>query len=256
MVISVAPRAWILDERRFFTGMALAMAAAAFVGFAPTYYLAEWNDAPRPLLTPSVHIHGALCTAWMLLLVVQARLIAARRPDIHRLAGIAGAALGLAILVTGFLIAIGSERRVHTAANADTIADPYVFLIFPLSAVGLFALFAIIGIAKRRNSGAHKRLMLLATMSLLGPALARIVTRTMLAFATPGTPFVGLPGAIGALLLVDLFLAALVAYDFATRGRLHPATLWGGGFFLLSEPLRVAIGYSQPWQDFARMLMG
>ncbi|MGH7577880.1 MAG: hypothetical protein ACREM1_22505 [Longimicrobiales bacterium] len=54
----------------------------------------------------------------------------------------------------------------------------------------------------------------------------------------------------------DVFLAALVFYDLATRGRLHPATLWGGGFLLASGPLRVAIGYSRPWQDFARMLMG
>jgi hypothetical protein len=90
---------------------------------------------------------------------------------------------------------------------------------------------------------------------MLGPALARIATRVMLAFSAAGATFVSVPGAIGALVLVDLFLAALVAYDFTTRRRLHPATLWGGGFLLVSEPLRVAIGYSQPWQDFARMLM-
>jgi hypothetical protein len=176
MAINV-PQTRRLNDRRFFTGMALAMAAATFVGFAPTYYLAAWNDAPTPVLTQSIHIHGALCTAWMLLLAVQTGLIAARRPDIHRLTGIAGVVLGAAILVTGVLVAIGSERRVHTAANAGTLADPYVFLIFPLSAVGLFALFGIIGAASRHRPDVHKRLMLLATMSLLGPALARIATR-------------------------------------------------------------------------------
>ena len=257
MAISVAPGARILDERRFFISMALAMAAAAFVGFAPSYFLAAWNDGPRPALTPMLHVHGALCTAWILLLVFQAWLIAARRVAIHRIAGFAGAALATAILVTGLSIAMASERRVHTAANAGTIADPYVFLIYPFSAVTLFALFVALGVANRRNGPVHKRMMLLATMSLIGPALARVATRTMLAFTAPGTTsFVGLPGAIAALVLVDFFLAALVIYDLRTRGRLHPATLWGGGFLLLSEPLRVAISYSQPWQDFARMLMG
>jgi hypothetical protein len=257
MAISVAPGARILDERRFFMSMALAMAAAAFVGFAPTYFLAAWNDAPKPALTPMIHVHGALCTAWILLLTLQAWLIAMRRPDVHRVVGIGGVAVAAAILVTGILIAISSQRRVHTAANAGTIADPYVFLIYPLSSVGLFALFATLGVANRRNAAVHKRLMLLATMSLISPALARIATRTMLAFTAPGTTsLVGLPGAIAALALIDLFLAALVIYDLRTRGRLHPATLWGGGFLLLSEPLRVAISYSQPWQDFARMLMG
>lgn len=254
MAISI-PQTRLVTERRFFIAMALAMAAATFVGFAPTYFLAAWNDAPRPVLTPSIHIHGALCAAWIALLAVQTGLIAARRPDIHKLTGILGVVLGAAILVTGFLVAIGSERRVHTAANAGTLADPYVFLIFPFSAVGLFALFVIIGVVSRRRAEFHKRFMLLATMSLIGPALARIATRAMLAFSSPGTAFVSVPGAIAALVLVDLFLAALVIYDLRTRGRLHPATLWGGGFLLVSQPLRVMIAYSQPWQDFARMLM-
>ncbi|RJF94059.1 hypothetical protein D3876_07290 [Sphingomonas cavernae] len=226
--------------------MAIAMAVTAFIGFAPTYYLAGLNDAPTPLLTPRLHLHGALCTAWMLLLVAQTGLIAAGRADIHRLTGMAGVALGAAIFVSGIFTAIHSERRVHTDLNAGTLADPYVFLIFPFAAVGMFALFGAIGVANRHRPGVHKRLMLLATMSLLGPALARIVTQLHL----PVT------NAIGALVLINLFLAALVAYDLATRGRLHPATLWGGGFLLISEPLRVAIGYSEPWRAIARAVMG
>jgi len=243
MATSVLPQARPLSERWFFTGMAVAMATAAFVGFAPTYYLSGWTGAPA--LAPSVHLHGAACTAWVLLLVLQTGLIAAGRWDIHRLTGIAGLGIPALILVSGFYVATHSVRRVHSAATAGTLADPYVFLIFPLAAVGLFAFFVVLGVANRRRPDAHKRLMLLATMSLLGPALARIVTRTTLA----------VPGAIGALVLIDIFLAALVAYDLATRGRLHPVTLWAGGFLLVSEPLRVAIGFSAPWQAFAQMLM-
>ena len=65
MVMSVAPRARVVSERAFFTGMALAMALATFIGFAPTYYLAAFNDGPIPVLTLSIHIHGALTTAWI-----------------------------------------------------------------------------------------------------------------------------------------------------------------------------------------------
>jgi hypothetical protein len=243
---SVAPQAHVQTDRIFFTGMAVAMAATAFVGFAPTYYLAGLNDAPTPVLTPTVHLHGGLCTAWMLLLVTQTGLIASGRPDIHRVTGLAGVVLALATLATGVFVALESQRRVHTAANAGTLADPYVFVMFPLAAVGLFALYVAAGVANRNRPDVHKRLMLIATMSLLGPALARIVTRT-----TPG-----IPGAIGALLLVDVFLLALVAYDLLVRGRLHPATLWGGGLLLVSEPLRVAIAFTEPWQAFGRLLMG
>jgi hypothetical protein len=245
MAMSVAPAAQPITERQFFTGMALAMAVAAFAGFAPTYYLAALNDARTPVLTPSVHIHGALNTAWMLLLIAQTTLIARGRPDIHRLTGMAGAVLALGILVSGVLVAVGSERRVHTDANAGTMGDPYVFLMFPLANVALFAAFVALGVANRSRPAAHKRLMLLATISLLGPALARIFTQ-----------ITGVGGAIGALWMMDVFLAAIVAYDLVGRGRLHPATLWAGGLLLVSEPLRVAIAHTAPWQAFARSLMG
>ena len=249
-MVSVASRVLPLSERRFFTGMALAMAAVTFVGFAPTYYLVALNDGPRPVLTPSVHLHGALCTAWILLLLVQTRLIASGRRALHQRLGIAGAAIAAVVLVSGVYVALHSQRRVHTEATADTLADPYVFLIFPFSSVGLFALFVALGVLNRQHADAHKRLMILATSSLIIPALARTVTQ-----AVSGMGIVGVPGVVGALILANLFLIALAVHDYNTRGRLHPVSLWGGGFLLLSEPVRFAIGFSEPWQAFARAVM-
>jgi hypothetical protein len=194
-----------------------------------------------------VHLHGALSTGWILLLIVQTRLIAYGRRGIHKLLGMTGAGLGAAILATGIFVAIHSERRVHTAATADTLADPYVFLIFPFASVSLFALFVTLGVLKRSRPESHKRFMLLATANLIIPALARIVTQ-----ATQGA----VPGVIGAVMAVNVFLIAMAIHDLYTRGRLHPVTLWGGAAVLISEPLRFAIGYSASWQELARALMG
>ena len=233
------------DERLFFMGLAAAMAIVTFIGFAPTYYLAG-SYAPRaPALTPAVHLHGALCTGWILFLMLQTGLVPAGRRDLHRAAGVMGVAIAIAVVATGLFVATHSERRVHTAATDGTMADPYVFLIFPVTAATIFALFVTMGVLNRRRPDYHKRLMILATASMIGPALARIVGRTTTA----------LPGAIGALVLINLFIVALAVHDIRTRGRLHPATLWGGGFLLVSEPLRVAIGFSEPWRALARMLM-
>jgi hypothetical protein len=250
-MVTVASHVRPLSDRRFFAGMALAMAATAFVGFAPTYYLVGLNDAPTPVLTTRIHLHGAFATAWLLLLIVQTQLIAAGRRDLHKILGFAGAAVAVATLVTGITVALESERRVHTAANAGTLADPYVFLMFPMMSVGVFSVFVLLAILKRHRPDTHKRLMLLGTISLIGPALARIVT-----MAVKGFGFVGLPGVVGAVLLMNVFIVALAIRDFKTRGQLHPATLWGGGLFVLSEPLRFVVAYSEPWQSFARMLMG
>jgi hypothetical protein len=54
--------------------------------------------------------------------------------------------------------------------------------------------------------------------------------------------------------LTDLFLAAAVAYDLATRGRIHPAYLWAGGLLVVSQPLRLWLMNTEAWLGFARML--
>jgi hypothetical protein len=86
--------------------------------------------------------------------------------------------------------------------------------------------------------------MLLATMNLLTAAIAR----------WPGVITVGAPPlSFG---LTDLFLAALVAWDFASRGRLHPVTLWGGLLLVVSQPLRLVISGTSGWMDVARWATG
>jgi hypothetical protein len=56
--------------------------------------------------------------------------------------------------------------------------------------------------------------------------------------------------------LTDLFIAALVAYDLKKQGRLHPATLWGGGLMLLSQPARLWLSQTEAWNAFAARLIG
>ena len=241
MATVVAARARWQGERTFFTGMALALAAATFIGFAPTYYLSPWTDAPA--LGPLVHLHGVTFTAWILLYVMQTGLIAARRPGVHRATGRVVAVFAVAIVVIGVLVAIESAQLGH---GPPTRHQPS-FLVFPLTNMAMFAVFTTLGIVYRQRADFHKRLMLLATMGLVITPLARISRMLNLPFDPP---------AIGGMLLSDLFLLALVAFDLRRRGRIHPATLWGGGFYLLSEPLRVAVGQTQAWQSFASSLIG
>ena len=76
----------------FFTSMALVMLVTVFVGFAHTYYLAGLFQAPLP--SRIIHIHGAVFSCWILLLVAQTSLVSAGRVDIHQRLGMAGFFLG------------------------------------------------------------------------------------------------------------------------------------------------------------------
>ncbi len=224
-------------DHRFFTGMAIAAAVTAFAGFARTYYLRSALGSPE--LTTLLHVHGALSTSWILLFLTQTSLISARRTDLHRRLGIAGGVLVVAVMVAGYLAGIAGARR---GAAHQGSASPLAFLSVPIGTVLVFGILAGAGLYWRRRSETHKRLMLLATITLLTPAIARVPR-----WFGPGGP----PYTIGG---TCLFVVACMAYDRAAHGRIHPAFLWGGLFLMLSLPLRFAVGNTDTWLSIAGWL--
>lgn len=231
-------------ERLFYSTMALAMVATVLIGFAPTYYLrgslATWTPAPLLPLTPISHLHGILFSAWTALFIGQTLLVSAGRPDIHRKLGLAGFALLPAMVVVALLASLYGAAR-HAG---PPFIPPLQFLAVPLFDIPVFA--GLIGWAlwKRRDAQTHKRLMLLAMIGMMGPAIGRLPIPTMI---PPPVAIFGLP---------DLFLLGLIGWDLASRGRLHKATLWGGAFLIGSQILRMAVMATPAWLAFAAWAVG
>jgi hypothetical protein len=230
------------EEHRFFGGMAALIILVAVVGFARTYFLRSLLpvSTPAPLgLTPLIHLHAALLTAWVLLFFVQARLIDAKRIDLHRRLGVAGAVMAGLIVGIGTLVAIQSVLR----GVGPFGMDPRRFLIVPLTAVGLFVVFVVAGIRARGDPSSHKRLMLLATIALMPPAIARWVLLLGL-----GPPVV--------LATASLLVVPLIVWDAKSRGNLHPVTLWGGLLLVVSGPVRLLLGQTDGWLTVSDWLVG
>ena len=228
-------------ERRFFTGMAIVLLLACFAGFAPSYYLkSQFANAP---LSALVHVHGALFSAWMILLVVQTSLVAAGNARLHRKLGVSGGALALLLLATGAMVIWGR-------ATTTTAAIPHDFILrfVALAVVSLVMFSTLIGaaLAFRRNPAAHKRLMMLATTVMVGAAVHRLLIWVV-------SPTVSPPVFFGA---TDLFIVALGVFDYISRGRLHPATLWGGLAVIVSQIVAVALAASDGWVAFAHRVTG
>jgi len=221
-------------ERRFFAWGAAVIVLVAVGGFARTYYLKLAFDTPT--LTMLVHAHAAVMTAWVILFVTQTRLVAAQRTDLHRRLGVFGAILLVLIIVIGIDTAIESARRGLT----PTDMPPLMFLVIPLGTVVVFAVLVGAALLYRRRSDIHKRLMLLATLTILTPAIARIPWES---FRVMGPPLF--------LAVTDTCVLAFVAYDTWRNRRLHPAFLWGTLFFLVSQPLRILLAHTSGWMQFA-----
>jgi FtsH-binding integral membrane protein len=228
----------VLSRRRvehfFFSSMSLLMLATVFVGFARSYYLAGVFHAPLPSRT--IHIHGAAFSCWILLLVAQTSLVAAGRVDLHRRLGIAGFMLGCLRVVLGVLAATDSLVR----AAGHTGRDAQAFYLVPLMDMVIFATLLAVAFRARRDPGAHKRLIYLATMALLIAAVAR----WPFAIVNRNAPMAGL--------FSYVFLLALVSYDLWSTRRIHRVTLWAGAFVVILRQSCYPIGQTAAWHAFAR----
>ena len=223
--------------RHFFEGAAYVIAAIVFAGFAPTFYLSGAFDGP--VLTPLAQVHGVVFTSWVVLLVAQARLAAGGRIVTHKRLGLVGAALAAVMTVVGVATGLAAAARGHAPGGGD----PRAFLIIPLGGIAVFAATVAAGIAMRRRPDVHKRLMLIANISLLDPAIARLPLAVMAVHPLASFGFACLLG------------VAVAIYDLATLGRVHRATLIAAPLTAAWQPLALYFGETETWLQTADVLI-
>lgn len=227
-----------ISDRPLYLLAAILIPLIVLAGFARTYYLKGFFATP-PLPSFIVHLHGIVMTAWVVLFIVQVALVARRRTKIHQRLGVLGAGLAALVVVVGVLTAL------YAAARGVTTGPPALqFLIIPLGDMLVFAILIGAALYFRKRLDIHKRLMLLAAVTLMAPAIARIP----LDFIINGGPlaFFG---------LTDLFLLAFVAFDTFRHRRLHPAFLWGSLLIIVLQPLRIVLAGTDAWVSFAGALV-
>ena len=152
-------------------GAALAIAGVMFVGFARNYYLRAWLGTR--VISFMVHLHGLVMTAWVVLFVTQTLLIAKHRVDLHRKLGFFGAGLAAVVLGLGVFTIIHSIERQKPDANSSLFIE--LFVAFDCISLLVFAGLVTAGVLYRRRREIHKRLMLIAMISLLPPAYGRLI---------------------------------------------------------------------------------
>src|SRR5215471_18366911 len=160
-------------RRRFFLVMAVVLFLPVAILFGPTFFLRPWSGVKDHLGGPfPVHliIHGSVLSAWFLLFIAQTALVAAHRVDLHRRLGVIGVGLAVAVVVTsGVTIVRMVPRAAATGAPADVVV---AVAVSDTAALVSFALFVAAAVYLRRRVAAHKRLMFLASNSIISPAFS------------------------------------------------------------------------------------
>ena len=215
----------------FFAAMAFLVLVYVFIGFAHTYYLAGVFHAKLPSLL--VHVHGALFSCWLLLLIVQITLVSAGRLKWHMRLGIFGIILAGSMVLVGFATLIAVVRR-HAVfpMGLDTLFAGDVLQL------STFAVLIFWAFRARMDAPAHKRLVILATVALLGPALAR----WPFAFVfSSDLVFFG---------ILDTIPILLIVFDLWSLRKIHRVTILGTLLLLVMQFSMRPIGHSALWHQF------
>ena len=207
------------SNQQFFVGLAWLFAVIIVFAFIQHAMLGRVDI---PAVPRRVHVHALLMLSWLALLITQNRLARQGNLARHRVLGWIGAALVCAIvLVTGLasVLAVAEHRFPPFFA-------PAYFLALGAGEAGSFALLVFAGIALRRDTESHRRLLSGSTLVLLEPALGRLLPM----------PLIGGETGQWLMLLIQLgFVVFIAREDRRSLRRVHPATLAVGALLVLTH---------------------
>ena len=213
-------------ENVFFSSIAILLIGYVLLGFWPSYFAQGMFLAPLPSLL--VQVHAFVFLGWIILFSTQIVLIGRGRSAVHRRLGQVMIWWAGAIAIVGPATTIMAVRRgaVGPGPFAGDLAQSLVFVILITT-----------GFARRQNAPEHKRLMMLATATIVGPA----IVRWPFDFILHEPPF-------GILFFYLLPPLLLVTYDLSSMRRIHRATWFGLGLMVLVLISFVALPSWSVWQ--------
>ncbi|MGE5322130.1 MAG: hypothetical protein ACM3SW_04680 [Actinomycetota bacterium] len=242
--MKAVPRTEHRFGRRLYLSTSLFFLALVFWTFARTFYLKSFFRTPP--LSVLLHIHGAVMTGWVVLLVAQTSLIAAHRLKWHRWLGVFGSIWAALVVLLGSITtlhAAAREVRGHTGFAAAQVAITTLDLLQML----FFAGFVTLAILQRRRPAYHKRLMLFTIACMLPDALARLPV----SFMTQVTEVeLNLRIMIG----LDVFILVVVGLDTLWHRRLHPVFAWSALLFVGAFHLVLYVSQTPAWIKFGESL--
>lgn len=180
-------------------------------------------------------------TGWILLLLAQSILAATRRISWHMKVGDFGFAYAAILVPIGCMaVTTSAAREVH--GHTGFMLGELNVLGISLTQMFLFGGFAGAAYLLRRRADYHKRLIVLATLSVLPNAAVRL-GQNVPAFGYIQTN-------LDILNTWAVFALFVIAVDALRTRRLHPAFIVGGSLALVALYLSWLVSRTPAWDQF------
>jgi hypothetical protein len=197
------------------------------------------HETPAPPM--SLHVHAAVFSIWMWLLAAQVLLVLRNRVAWHRKLGWLAAGWTCLMAVMGPWAAMASQARIM-----NTPYESSQFLSVNLLDVAGFLVLLAWGIVLRKNPAAHRRMMILATISLADPGFSRFAS-----YLWPEEPHSMLLWFFYTFYGNVLLIALMAGWDW-WRGRLVRSFVVGAAGLLAAEWVATLLYFWGPWKIVTR----
>jgi hypothetical protein len=196
-------RCKVKTDRWFYSAAGAIFLVSMLVGFR--HFVANGTASDGSPLNPAMSrldlIHGLAIAAWYALFFTQSLLISVGSRRLHFKLGWGAVAVALAIAVTGPWVATRSVQ--HTPSDFHFSGMQYSrFLLVMYTEIILYTGFVAAAILARKKPRTHRAAMLLASMSLLAGATARMPFLYRVFGATSWIGLFGPVFCLGAVLLL------------------------------------------------------
>jgi hypothetical protein len=201
-VALLSQQASVKPDRLFYTAAGAVFLVLTVIGFQHYIFGGKhWDGTPiDPLMLATVVAHSSAIFAWFVLFFVQSLLIATKNRRVHLKLGWAVLAIASTIALTGPLVATRSIRLYDQARVFDWPSRQFLLIMY--SEIALYVVFVAVGVLNRKRPRIHRPMMLMASLSILSGATARIsLVNSMFGVHTWMALF-GPVVALGALLLL------------------------------------------------------
>jgi hypothetical protein len=222
----------VLDSGYYMIGL---LAVAVFA-FWPSYF----GKLPARL-DPYTHLHAAGMLCWFAFLIAQPMLVRSGRMTLHRVLGKLSYVLVPLILGASLLLA----HARFSAMDEATFALAGKFLYLPVFTAAVFAVIYGLAVGTRHKTTLHARFMIATAMTLIDPAVARIIAFRFAPFENE------LMFQVVGFGLTDLLLVTLIVLERRRKqGRAaFPIAL---AIFATGHILWFTFAQTETWMTFAR----
>jgi len=178
-------------------------------------------------------VHGVLYLGWYVLFCLQSNLASSGNKKLHKTLGYSSILFFILLMISGVEMLIG------VMGSNDPYKLSLVWGIF--HTIIFFSAFYLLGILGRGNLHAHKRFMLLASLSMISASVTRVAY----------SPIVPIDGTAVTLLSTYGLLLVPVIIDRMKFGGVHPVLKWSIPVYIVTQIIFIAI---MPTTTLGKML--